>query len=116
MKTSSLALASLLLVGGLAVPVLAADSADFDSDYLTTQLQHRGVNAVDVYENGDNVIRAEVKLADGSTVFQYFYEDTLAPVKAPAVGNTRVLSKLDTGAKAAPVTTDSLLYDGDHSN
>ncbi len=116
MKTSSLGLAALLLVGGLSVPAFAADGSSFDSDYLTTQLQQRGINAVDVYENGDNVIRAEVKLADGSIDFQYFYEDTLAPVKASVQGNTRVLSKLDTGSKAAPVTTDSLLFDGDHSN
>jgi hypothetical protein len=76
-----------------------------------TQLQQRGINAVDVFENSENVIRAEVKLADGSTQFQYFYEDTLAPVKASVQGNTRVLSKLDTGVKAAPVNEGSLLVD-----
>ena len=112
MKTSALGLAALLVVGGLSVPAFAASEDNgFDSDYLVTQLQHKGINAVDVFENSDNVIRAEVKLADGSTQFQYFYEDTLAPVKAPAQGNTRVLSKLDTGVNAAPASGDSLLVD-----
>ena len=112
MKTSALGLAALLVVGGLSVPAFAAsEDSSFDSDYLVTQLQHKGINAVDVYENSDNVIRAEVKLADGSTTFQYFYEDTLAPVKASVQGNTRVLSKLDTGVKAAPVDNNSLLVD-----
>lgn len=111
MKTSALGLAALLLVGGLSVPALAAsDDSSFDSDYLVTQLQHKGINAVGVYENSDNVIRAEVKLADGSTQFQYFYEDTLAPVKASVEGNTRVLSKVDTGSNA-PVDNNSLLVD-----
>ena len=112
MKTSALGLAALLLVGGLSVPAFAAsDDSGFDSDYLVTQLQQRGINAVDVFENSDNVIRAEVKLADGSTTFQYFYQDTLAPVKASVQGNTRVLSKLDTGVKKAPVYNESLLVD-----
>ena len=112
MKTSALGLAALLLVGGLSVPAFAAsDDSGFDSDYLVTQLQQRGINAVDVYENSDNVIRAEVKLADGSTQFQYFYEDTLAPVKASVQGNTRVLSKLDTGTTSAPASGNSLLVD-----
>lgn len=112
MKTSALGLAALLLVGGLSVPAFAAsDDSSFDGDYLVTQLQQRGINAVDVFENSDNVIRAEVKLADGSTTFQYFYQDTLAPVKASGQGNTRVLSKLDTGVNAAPASGDSLLVD-----
>ena len=112
MKTSALGLAAVLLVGGLSVPAFAAsEDSSFDSDYLVTQLQQRGINAVDVYENSDNVIRAEVKLADGSTTFQYFYQDTLAPVKASVQGNTRVLSKLDTGVNAAPASSDSLLVD-----
>lgn len=112
MKTSALGLAALLLVGGLSVPAFAAsEDSSFDSDYLVTQLQQRGINAVDVFENSDNVIRAEVKLADGSTQFQYFYADTLAPVKASVQGNTRVLSRLDTGARTAPASGDSLLVD-----
>ena len=112
MKTSALGLAAVLLVGGLSVPAFAAsDDSSFDSDFLVTQLQHKGINATDVYENADGVIRAVVKQADGSSTFQYFYKDTLTPVKASVQGNTRVLSKLDTGAKAAPASTDSLLVD-----
>ena len=114
MKTSSLGLAALLLVGGLSVPAFAAsEDSSFDNDFLTTQLQQKGINAVDVYENGNNVIRAEVKLADGSTVFQYFYEDTLTPVKASGGADTRVLSRVDTGVRHAPASTNSLLDDGD---
>ena len=113
MKTSALGLAALLLVGGLSVPAFAAsDDASFDSDFLVTQLQQKGINAINVYENSDNVIRAEVKLADGSTAYQLFYEDTLTPVKAAGQSNSRVLSRLDTGA-SAPVDNNSLLYDGD---
>jgi hypothetical protein len=110
MKTSALALAALLVAGGLSVPAFAADDSSFDSDYYVTQLQQRGINAVDAFEKSDNIIRADVKLADGSTQFQYFYEDTLAPVK-PAQPTTRVLSKVDTGVKTAPVSGDSLLED-----
>lgn len=109
MKTSALALAALLVAGGLSVPAFASDSS-FDGDWYVTQLQQRGINAISAYEKTDNVIRVDVKLADGSTQFQYFYEDTLAPVK-PAAPTTRVLSKVDTGVKTAPVTTESLLED-----
>lgn len=116
MKTSSLGLAALLLVGGLSVPAFAAEDSDFDSDFLVTQLQQKGINAIDVFENTDNIIRAEVKLADGSTVFQYYYEDTLAPVKGPAQGNARVLSRVDTGVTRLPFDNHSLLYDGDGDN
>lgn len=110
MKTSALGLAVLLVAGSLSIPAFAASSS-FDSDFLVTQLQQRGINAVEVYENSDNVIRAEVKLADGATAFQYFYKDTLAPVKTSVQGNTRVLSKLDTGARSAPASNNSLLVD-----
>lgn len=114
-KTTSLGLAAILLAGVFAVPAIAA--SDFDDDFLVKQLQQRGVNATDVYEHGDNVIRADVKLADGTTVFQYFYEDTLQPVKTPT-GETRVLSRVDRGIdrSAASGPTDSLLYDGDGEN
>jgi len=116
MKTPALALAALLIAGGLSVPAFAADESSFDSDYLVTQLQQRGINATNVYQSGDNIVRADVKLADGSTVFQDFYDDTLAPVRASTGPNTRVLSKLDTGVVKAPTVTDSLLYEGDHSH
>jgi len=109
MKTSSLGLAALLVVGGLSVPAFASDSS-FDDDFIVTQLQQRGVAAIAAYENSDNVIRAEVKLADGKTAFQYFYEDTLQPVKAPG-SQTRVMTQVDSGARTAPVSKDSLLVD-----
>jgi len=111
MKTSALALAALLVAGGLSVPAFASDESSFDGDWYVTQLQQRGVNAVGAYEKSDNVIRVDVKLADGSTQFQYFYEDTLAPVQPAGQPTTRVLSKLDTGVKKAPVSTESLLED-----
>ena len=112
MKTSALGLAALLVVGGLSVPAFAAsEDSSFDSDFLLTQLNQKGIPATDVYENTDNVIRAVVKQADGSSTFQYFYKDTLTPVKGTAQGNTRVLSKVDTGAKNAPNYNESLLVD-----
>jgi hypothetical protein len=112
MKTSALGLAALLVVGGLSVPAFAAsDDSSFDSDFLVTQLNHKGIAATEVYENTDNVIRAVVKQADGSSKFEYFYQDTLTPVNASAGGNTRVLSKVDTGAKTAPAYNESLLVD-----
>lgn len=111
MKTT-LALAALVIAGGLAVPALAADEPAFDSSWYVTQLQQRGIDAIDVHEGWNGEIRATVQLADGSSVFQYFYEDTLQPVVKPAQANTRVLSRLDVGDRpAAPVVTDSLLID-----
>jgi hypothetical protein len=112
MKTSALGLAALLLVGGLSVPAFAAsEDSSFDDDFLVTQLQQKGINATDVYENTDNVIRAVVQQADGSSTFEYFYKDTLTPVKKSVEGNTRVLSRVDTGVRAAPANEGSLLVD-----
>jgi len=114
MKTS-IGLAAVLLAGAVSLPAFAM--SDFDEDFLISQLKDRGITATDVYENADNVIRADVKLADGTTEFQYFYEDTLQPVKAPG-SETRVLSKVDTGVvrDVATPSTHSLLYDGDGDN
>lgn len=115
MKTSSLAIAAVILAG-LSAPVFAADglsssNSDFDRDYYLTQLLQKGVNVTDVNEGAPGQIRATVQLADGSNKFQYFYEETLQPVKATGT-NTRVLTKLDTGAKTAvPASTESLLED-----
>ncbi|MDB5542248.1 MAG: hypothetical protein JWQ89_3975 [Devosia sp.] len=113
MKTTTLGLAALLLAGGLSVPALAAT---FDAQYYLTLLQQKGIEATDVSQASSNVIRAEVKLADGSTATRYFSTATLAPVGAPAPANTRVLSKLDVGGTAAAVANQSLLYDGDGTN
>jgi hypothetical protein len=113
MKTYALGLAAVLVAGGLSAPAFAA--SDFDDEFYLIQLQKRGVNATAVYEGANETIRADVKLADGSSQFQYFYQDNLAPVKAPG-NNTRVLSKLDTGVKVAPVVNESLIYSGDHDD
>ncbi|MBK8084705.1 MAG: hypothetical protein IPK28_13320 [Devosia sp.] len=109
-KLSSLALA-LMIAGGVAAPALAADSGGFDSSWYVTQLQYKGINAVDANDGWNGNFRATVELADGSQVFQYFDRDSLQPVNASKGGNTRVLSRLDTGRTAAPASTDSLLID-----
>lgn len=106
---ASLAVAALLLAGAVSAPALANDSS-FDNDWYVTQLQHKGVDAVAVYEGAPGEIRAVVQTADGKTTFQYFDQDTLAPISANTGTNTRVLTKLDTGAKA-PVQAKSLLVD-----
>lgn len=107
MKTPLL-VASLLLAGAVSAPALADSS--FDNDWYLTQLQHKGVNAVAVYEGAPGEIRAVVRTADGTQTFQYFNDETLAPIGANTGTNTRVLTKLDTGAKA-PVQSKSLLID-----
>ena len=84
MKTSAIALAA-VIVAGLVAPSFAASNgyttdANFDADYILTQLQQKGVDATAVFPNGSERVRAVVNLADGSQVFQYFDEDTLRPV------------------------------------
>lgn len=113
MKTSSFAIAAVVLAG-LAAPMAStaafASDSDFDRDYVLGQLLQKGVNATDVFEGWNGQVRAVVQLADGSSQFQYFYEDTLQPVTA-SKPNTRVLTKLDVGARAPAPTTESLLED-----
>jgi hypothetical protein len=112
MKTS-LALAALLLAGAVSAPVLASDNSSFDNDWYVSQLQHKGVDAVAVYEGQPGEIRAVVQTASGQ-VFQYFDEDTLAPIgNTAAAPKTRVLTKLDVGTTAnqAPVQAQSLSND-----
>jgi hypothetical protein len=84
MKTSAIALAA-VIVAGLVAPSFAASNgystdSDFDADFILTQLQQKGVDATAVFPNGSDRVRAVVQQADGSQVFQYFDEDTLAPV------------------------------------
>jgi hypothetical protein len=112
MKTTSLALAAALLAGAFAAPAIASDSS-FDGNWYVTQLQYKGVNAVAAYEGAPGEIRAVVKTADGAEIFQYFDDETLAPIAAAKGSNTRVLTKLDTGSRAhrAPTSNDSLLVD-----
>lgn len=109
MKTS-LALAALLLAGAVSAPVLASDDSSFDNDWYVTQLQQKGVDAVAAYEGAPGEIRAVVQTANGQ-IFQYFDEDTLAPIGGNAGTNTRVLTKLDVGTKSAPAIQGSLLED-----
>ncbi len=115
MKTSSLSLAALLIVGGLSAPALASEKTDDLATYAKL-LQQKGYPVTQVYEDSDNVLRAEVRLADGRTGFAYFDADTLSPIKPPAHQRTRVLSKTDTAPTRAPVITDSLLFEGDKDN
>ncbi len=109
MKTS-LALAALLIAGAVSAPALASDSK-FDNEWYVGQLQHKGVNAVAVYEGAPGEIRAVVQTADGQQIFQYFDDQTLAPIGANSGTNTRVLTQLDTGASKAPAQSKSLLVD-----
>lgn len=109
MKTS-LALAALLLAGAVSAPVLASDDSNFDNDWYVTQLQQKGIDAVAAYEGAPGEIRAVVQTANGQ-IFQYFDEDTLAPIGGNSGNNTRVLTKLDVGTKAAPEQQQSLLVD-----
>lgn len=108
MKTT-IALAALLVAGAVSAPALASDSS-FDNDWYVTQLQQRGINAVEVYEGAPGEVRAVVKTADGKQIFQYFNDETLAPIGA-AGNNTRVMTRLDTGAKADTGPQPSLLID-----
>jgi hypothetical protein len=101
MNKTSLALVAALLVGGISAPVFATDdTSSFDGNWYVTQLNQKGVDAVAAYEGAPGQIRAVVQTADGQ-IFQYFDDETLAPVgtAAPTSHNTRVLTKLDTGAK-----------------
>lgn len=76
MKTS-IALAALLVAGAVSAPALAGDS--FDNSWYVTQLQQRGVNALEVYQGAPGEVRAVVQTADGRQIFQYFDDQTLAP-------------------------------------
>jgi hypothetical protein len=110
MKTS-IALAALLVAGAVSAPALASDSS-FDNDWYVTQLQQRGVNAIEVYEGAPGEVRAVVKTADGKQIFQYFNDETLAPIGSNTGTNTRVMTKLDTGARdKVPHSNASLLED-----
>jgi hypothetical protein len=104
MKLSAFALAAVLLAGVAAPALASSDDPMFDGSFLTTALQQKGVNAVAVYENSDNIVRAVIQQADGSETFAYFYQDTLQPVKSGAdAAQTRVLSKVDNGIRHQPV-------------
>lgn len=119
-KIIAASLVALVASGGVALPALASP---FGNQSLTAQdrmigdypasgyvqaLRNNGVNAVQVYEWGDNAIRAEVSLGDGRVVYRYYDVNSLKPLGAPAAaGDTRVLTRIDTGLKArlAPGST-----------
>ena len=79
--TSALSVAALLVAGVLATPVLAGDSAGFDSGFYLAQLRYDGVNAVDADDYANGLFRATVKLSDGTEVFQFFDKDSFVQVK-----------------------------------
>ena len=114
-KTSLTVMAALVAVAGLASPVLAqsissSSEGDFNSQIVLQQLRDRGVPATDVQEWGGK-LQATITLADGSSSFAYFDADTLRPLDDVARGNTRVLSRLDVGARpVAPNSNTSLTW------
>ena len=61
MKLSAFALAAVLLAGVAAPALASSDDPQFDGSFLTTALQQKGVNAVAVYENSDNIVRAVIQ-------------------------------------------------------
>ena len=123
-KTSIATLATLIAVAGLAAPALASsvlsdnsDPKNFNEDIVLRQLEDRGLNVIGLYDWRDN-IRADVQLADGSSQFLYFEAGSLKPIDPTGSGsNTRVLTKVDTGAITRPVvSTHSLISDYDDDN
>lgn len=116
-KLTVSALATLVAIAGLSLPALAASESlvstgddDFDQALVLRQLESRGVEAVEAIEWSGR-IRAQVVLADGSTAFQFFDVDTLAPIPARG-GNSRVLSDLDVGVNAPAVEGPKSLVNG----
>jgi len=107
------ALAAFVAVASLAGPALAAGSLSsvsetsgdsYNETIVLQSLQARGIDA-SALSDWNGVIRATVRLGDGSTSFQYFDIDTLQPVTATGavLGDTQVLSDRDVGVRTAPV-------------
>jgi hypothetical protein len=110
---------ALVLATGFAVPAFASDSLtssssldDFDAAYTVQALQDKGFNVVDVAQDWNDRLRADVRLDNGQIAVQYFDANSLSPI-GTASGNTRVLSKIDVGVKAPATSLDSLTYQGD---
>jgi hypothetical protein len=101
MKTSSLALAAVLLAGAFSVsaPAFAYEEGDgpvFDTDGYTRQLEAKGLDVRDVESYGADAIVATVRDSDGHQSFMYFDKDSLRPLNSVDDGHAnRVLSKLD---------------------
>ncbi|MEO6014184.1 MAG: hypothetical protein ABIQ30_11460 [Devosia sp.] len=79
-KIAAIALATVSVVGTVAAPVLASDSAGFDSNFYLSQLKYDGINVIDVNDGWNGNLIATVKLDSGKTVFQYFDKDSLQPI------------------------------------
>lgn len=106
MKTP-IALAALLIAGVVAAPALASS---FDGDWYAKQLQHKGVNAIEVYEGAPGEVRAVVETTDGKHIFQYFNDETLAPIASNTGTNSRTTPQLES-RKSDTNSTHSLLED-----
>jgi hypothetical protein len=79
MKKLALAAVAALTVAGLAAPSFAALS-DFDKFAAITQLKDHGINASNVYDNGNGTYRVVVTTANGGTTFLTVSSDTLQPI------------------------------------
>jgi hypothetical protein len=78
----------LLASAGVAAPALADDNfSSFDTGYQLTRLQDQGINAVDVSEAPGDQLRATVKLADGSTAFEFYDAATLNRIGSSQAGS-----------------------------
>ncbi len=115
MNKISLAVVGVVLAS-LTAPVLASDTKidgnSFEEFSVVSALRAQGVNAVAANDNWNGKIRVTVADENGKQSFQYYYQDTLQPV-VNAAPKTRVLTKVDTGLKAAAplVNEHSLLED-----
>jgi hypothetical protein len=107
----------LLASAGVAAPVLADDDfSSFDAGYQLTRLQDQGINAVDVSEAPGDQLRATVKLADGSTAFEFYDAASLNLIKSSQDG-AEVTGSITPSGKApvvhhtAPAQLNSLTED-----
>lgn len=93
----------LLASAGVAAPALANDDfSSFDAGYQLTRLQDQGVNAVDVSEAPGDQLRATVKLADGSTAFEFYDAASLKLIKS-SQGGSEVTGSITPAGKATVV-------------
>lgn len=80
MKKIALAAAAALTVAGLAAPSFAAMS-NFDKFSVISELKDHGINASNVYDNGNGTYRVVVETANGGSTFLTVQADTLQPTK-----------------------------------
>lgn len=103
----------LLASAGAAAPALAADFGSFDPSYQLTRLHDQGINAVDVAEDSADVLRVTVKLADGSTTFEYYDAASLRPIRSSQNGSevTGSIGKAPVQYSAPSTSLNSLTHD-----